>query len=141
MYIAFVVKLASWHPVGTGEHAADHRRRAHRPRGRIGAAVGDEVDLGRLDHPVRFEGHLDGRLLVTGLAGGKQVLAPIFDPFHGAATLRRREHQAHLVALHHDLLTKRHRRYRASTTRIRCSGMPSSREQNSRTSCGDWVDE
>jgi hypothetical protein len=24
-------------------------------------------------------------------------------------------------------------------TRIRCSGSPSSREQNIRTSCGDWV--
>ncbi len=45
-----------------------------------------------------------GAVLVARLARGEQVLAPVLDPLHRRADLRRREHQAHLVALDHDLL-------------------------------------
>ena len=45
-------------------------------------------------------------VLVARLPGGEQVLAPVLDPLHRRADLRRGEHQAHLVALHHDLLAE-----------------------------------
>ena len=48
----------------------------------------------------------DVGVLVARLPGGEQVLAPVLDPLQRRADLRRREHQAHLVALHHDLLTE-----------------------------------
>ena len=40
------------------------------------------------------------------LPGGEQVLAAVLDPLHRRTDLRRREHQAHLLALHHDLLAE-----------------------------------
>ena len=40
------------------------------------------------------------------LPGREQVLAAVLDPLHRRADLRRREHQAHLVALHQDLLAE-----------------------------------
>ena len=78
-------------------------------------------------------------VLVARLARGEQVLAAVLDPLQRRADLRRREHQAHLVALHHDLLAEAAAGVARSTTRMRCSGMPSRREQNSRTSCGACV--
>ena len=72
----------------------------------IGAAVGDEVDVRGLDRAVGVERHLHGAVLVARLARGEQVLAPVLDPLQRRADLRRREHQAHLVALDHDLLAE-----------------------------------
>ncbi len=45
-------------------------------------------------------------MLVAGLPGGEEVLAAVLHPLHRRAELRRRQHQAHLVALHHDLLAE-----------------------------------
>ena len=45
-------------------------------------------------------------VLVAGLPGGEEVLAPVLHPLHRGTELRRRQHQAHLVALHHDLLAE-----------------------------------
>ncbi len=41
---------------------------------------------------------------MPGLTGGEQVLAAVLHPLHRRADLGRGEHQAHLVALDHDLL-------------------------------------
>ena len=57
-----------------------------------------------LDGAVGVEGHLHRGVLVARLAGGEQVLAAVLDPLHRCPDLRRGEHQAHLVALDHDLL-------------------------------------
>ena len=59
-----------------------------------------------LDRAVGVERHLHGGVLVTRLSGREQVLAAVLDPLQRRTDLRRGEHQAHLVALDHDLLAE-----------------------------------
>ena len=92
------------HAVRPGEQHPDRGRGTDRPRRGIRAAVGHEVDVRGLDRAVGVEGHPDVGVLVARLARREQVLAPVLHPLHRRADLRRREHQAHLVALDHDLL-------------------------------------
>ena len=92
--------------VGTREHHADRGAGAHRPRRRVGADVLHVVDRGGKDDAVVVEGHPGERVLVAGLAGCEQVLAAILDPLDRAGQLRRDEHEAHLFALRHHLLSE-----------------------------------
>ena len=55
---------------------------------------------------VGVERHGRGAVLLAGLARGEEVLAPVLDPLQRRTDLARREHDAHLVALHHDLLAE-----------------------------------
>ena len=99
-------EAGSRNPVGSRKQGADERRRANRPRRRIGPAVGDEVELNGLDGAVGIERHLDLAVLVPRLAGCEKVLASILHPLDRRSHFGRRQHHAHLVALHHDLLTE-----------------------------------
>ena len=54
--------------------------------------------------PVGVEGHLGLGVLVARLAGGQEVLATVLHPLHRRAHHGGGQHQAHLVALDHDLL-------------------------------------
>ena len=73
---------------------------------RVRTAIGDEVDVRGLDRAVGVERHRDAGVLVARLPGCEQVLAPVLDPLQRRADLGRREHQAHLVALHQHLLAE-----------------------------------
>ena len=94
------------HPIRAGEDHADGRRRHYRPRRRVGAAVLLEVDPHGLDGGVGVERHGHFGVLVPGRAGGEEVLAPVLDPLQWCPDLRRGQHDAHLVALDHHLLSE-----------------------------------
>ena len=59
-----------------------------------------------LEQPVVIEGHRDVGRLVPRPSGRHQVLATVLDPLHGSRQLRGGEHDAHLLALHEDLLAE-----------------------------------
>ena len=90
---------------------------------------------------VGVEGHLDRAVLVAGLPGGEQVLAADppptspATPTFGAASIRHISSRCTMIFWPKPPPVSR------MMTRMRCSGMPSRREQNMRTSCGDWVAE
>ena len=88
------------------EQRADRGRAHHRPRRGVRAAVGHEVDADGLDHAVGIERDAHVGVLLARLARRDQVLAPILDPLHRCTELPAREHQAHLVTLHEDLLAE-----------------------------------
>ena len=87
---------------------------------------------------VVVERHAHVPVLVAGLPGGEQVLAPVLDPLQRRAELRRGEHDAHVLALGETFWPNPPPVSRMITL-TRCSGMPSRRAQNIRTSCGDCV--
>ncbi len=93
-------------PVGTREDHADGRAHAHRPGHGVGAHVLDVVDVGGEDRAVVVEGHLDPRVLVAGLPGRHQVLAPVLDPLDRPWQAQGGQHHAPLLAQRHDLLAE-----------------------------------
>ena len=133
------VKAARGHAVRAGEQHADGGGGADRPRRRVGAAV---LRRSRCGPPGSCRRRRTP-CAASPCSWRDWPAASRFSRrssihFSGAGTLRRGEHQAHLVALHHDLLAEAAAGV-AHDHADAVLGDAEQAEQNARTSCGACV--
>ena len=69
------------------------------PRHRVGADVLHVIDVAARIVPSSSKAIAAVAVLVPGLPGREEVLAPVLDPLQGSRQLQRRQHDAHVLAL------------------------------------------
>ena len=87
------------HPVGAGQHLRGVARRRHAVGADIGAEIGRARAAQAADGAVALAGDLQLAFGVAGVVRRDQVLAAVFDPFHRAVELSRRERDQEILGI------------------------------------------